>query len=76
MKAAPAGSADSSGAAAAAAGEGFVFQHQLQPFAAAFVAGDWLLLDELNLAPDNVLQCIEQALDTGVSSTAGCCMLL
>eukprot|EP00775_Hariotina_reticulata_P003371 gene3371-3646_t len=46
--------------------QGFVLQHQLQPFAAAFAAGDWLLLDELNLAPDDVLQCIEQALDAGV----------
>jgi hypothetical protein len=75
MKAAPSGSADSS-SAAAVPGEGFVFQHQLQPFAAAFVEGNWLLLDELNLAPDDVLQCIEQALDTGVSSSTGCCMLL
>jgi hypothetical protein len=46
--------------------QGFVLEHQLQPFAAAFAAGDWLLLDELNLAPDDVLQCIEQALDMGV----------
>ncbi|WIA29986.1 hypothetical protein OEZ86_000084 [Tetradesmus obliquus] len=67
MKAAPAGAADgSSSGTAAGPGEGFVLQHQLQPFAAAFAAGDWLLLDELNLAPDDVLQCIEQALDTGV----------
>ncbi len=29
------------------------------PFAVAFARGDWLLLDELNLAPDDVLQCIE-----------------
>uniref|UniRef100_A0A383V1P5 VWFA domain-containing protein n=1 Tax=Tetradesmus obliquus TaxID=3088 RepID=A0A383V1P5_TETOB len=66
MKAAPAGAADgSSSGTAAGPGEGFVLQHQLQPFAAAFAAGDWLLLDELNLAPDDVLQCIEQALDTG-----------
>jgi hypothetical protein len=41
---------------------------QLQPFSEAFVRGHWLLLDELNLAPDDVLQCIEQAIDTGVSS--------
>jgi hypothetical protein len=40
---------------------------QLQPFSEAFVGGHWLLLDELNLAPDDVLQCIEQAIDTGVS---------
>jgi hypothetical protein len=45
-----------------------MFDRQLQPFAAAFAAGDWLLLDELNLAPSDVLQCIEQALDTGVSA--------
>jgi len=47
-----------------------VFEHQLQPFAAAFARGDWLLLDELNLAPDDVLQCIEQALDTHVSGVS------
>ena len=29
---------------------------ELQPFAKAFRDGHWLLLDELNLAPDNVLQ--------------------
>lgn len=29
---------------------------ELQPFAAAFKEGHWLLLDELNLAPDTVLQ--------------------
>jgi hypothetical protein len=39
---------------------------RLQPFAAAFSEGRWLLLDELNLAQDTVLQCIETALDTGV----------
>lgn len=55
------------GAGGNAAGDGISFQLQLQPFAAAFVAGDWLLLDELNLAPDDVLQCIEQALDTQAS---------
>ena len=42
------------------------FRLQLQPFATAFRDGDWLLLDEMNLAQDTVLQCIEQALDTGV----------
>ncbi len=36
----------------------------LGPFAKAFRDGCWLLLDELNLAPDAVLQCIENALDT------------
>jgi len=51
---------------------GTTFEQQLQPFAAAFASGDWLLLDELNLAPDAVLQCIEQALDTGVSVFAIC----
>ena len=28
---------------------------ELQPFAAAFSQGHWLLLDEVNLAPDQVL---------------------
>ena len=37
----------------------------LQAFATAFQNGDWLLLDEMNLAQDTVLQCIEQALDSG-----------
>jgi len=41
----------------------FVFQPQ--PFTVAFEEGHWLLLDELNLAPDVVLQCIERALDSG-----------
>ena len=40
------------------------FEFQLSPFAIAFKEGDWLLLDEMNLAPDNVLQCIENALDS------------
>ena len=35
------------------------------PFTTAFENGIWLLLDELNLASDEVLQCIELALDTG-----------
>lgn len=34
-------------------------------FTIAFRDGHWLLLDELNLAPDNVLQALESALDTG-----------
>ena len=42
------------------------FMFVKQPFAAAYENGVWLLLDELNLAPDNVLQCIEGALDSGV----------
>ncbi|PNH00560.1 Midasin, partial [Tetrabaena socialis] len=41
------------------------FALELQPFAAALRDGHWLLLDELNLAPDNVLLAIEQALDLG-----------
>ena len=40
------------------------FEFQLRPFSDAFKNGFWLLLDELNLAPDIVLQCIENALDT------------
>ena len=40
------------------------FEFQLRPFSDAFKNGCWLLLDELNLAPDIVLQCIENALDT------------
>ena len=40
------------------------FEFQLSPFAIAFKEGNWLLLDEMNLAPDNVLQCIENALDS------------
>ena len=43
--------------------EGFVFVRQ--PFTVAFESGSWLLLDELNLAPDNVLQSIEAAIDSG-----------
>ena len=42
------------------------FRFQRQPFTEAFASGKWLLLDELNLAPDNVLQCIETALDSGM----------
>jgi MoxR-like ATPase len=47
------------------AGDAKVDLH-LQPFADAFIHGRWLLLDELNLAPDGVLRCIEEALDTGL----------
>lgn len=46
-------------------------QQRLGPFSRAFRDGHWLLLDELNLAPDTVLQCIEQALDTGVLQLPG-----
>ncbi|CAF0915731.1 unnamed protein product [Brachionus calyciflorus] len=42
------------------------FELQLGPFSFAFKNGYWLLLDEMNLAPDNVLQCIENALDNKV----------
>ncbi len=35
-------------------------------FTQAFEEGHWLLLDEVNLAPDAVLQAIEMALDTGI----------
>ncbi|GMH42205.1 hypothetical protein BSKO_10124 [Bryopsis sp. KO-2023] len=38
---------------------------ELQPFADAFQKGLWVLLDELNLAEEKTLQCIEHALDTG-----------
>jgi midasin (ATPase involved in ribosome maturation) len=46
-------------------GGGTTFELELQAFATAFQNGDWLLLDEMNLAQDTVLQCIEQALDSG-----------
>ncbi|CAF4758962.1 unnamed protein product, partial [Rotaria sp. Silwood1] len=36
------------------------------PFTTAYRYGHWLLLDEMNLAPPNVLQAIEQALESGV----------
>lgn len=42
------------------------FQFVRQPFTVAFQDGLWLLLDELNLAQDTVLQCIEAALDNNV----------
>eukprot|EP00198_Chlamydomonas_reinhardtii_P010514 XP_001699851.1 predicted protein [Chlamydomonas reinhardtii] len=48
---------------------------ELQPFAAAFSQGHWLLLDEVNLAPDQVLAALELPLDRGVmevgSASAG-----
>ena len=43
-----------------------VVEFQEGPFTKAYRKGAWLLLDELNLAPENVLSCIENALDTGV----------
>ena len=39
------------------------------PFIEAFSGGHCLHLDEINLAPMSVLQCIEEALDTKVLST-------
>eukprot|EP00397_Hematodinium_sp_SG-2012_P000002 GEMP01000002.1.p1 GENE.GEMP01000002.1~~GEMP01000002.1.p1 ORF type:complete len:4987 (+),score=1049.94 GEMP01000002.1:46-15006(+) len=44
--------------------EGDEVVHNPGPFTVAFSEGHWLLLDELNLAPDAVLQSIESALDT------------
>lgn len=46
-------------------GKGGQFIFNKQPFTVAFEKGYWLLLDEINLAQDNVLQCIEEAIDTG-----------
>ncbi|GBG29381.1 Dynein heavy chain, cytoplasmic [Hondaea fermentalgiana] len=37
-----------------------------QPFTLAFSRGDWLLLDEINLAEEQVIQSIQEALDSGV----------
>lgn len=42
------------------------FKFRKQPFTEAFENGWWLLLDEINLAKDIVLQCIEEALDTKI----------
>ena len=42
------------------------FSFHYRPFSIAFKEGYWLLLDELNLAQDIVLQCIESAIDTNV----------
>eukprot|EP00899_Mesostigma_viride_P017506 jgi/Mesvir1/25757/Mv01936-RA.1 len=39
------------------------FEFRAAPFTVAFKRGEWLLLDELNLAPDSVLQTIEGAID-------------
>ena len=41
------------------------FKFNPQPFTVAFQNGYWLLLDEINLAEEKVLQCIEEAIDTG-----------
>jgi midasin (ATPase involved in ribosome maturation) len=38
------------------------------PFFRAFTQGNLLLLDEINLAPSSVLQCIQQALDSKILS--------
>ncbi|GKT31130.1 hypothetical protein ADUPG1_005763, partial [Aduncisulcus paluster] len=38
------------------------------PFLQAFTEGHWILLDELNLAQDSILQCLEDALDHGMLS--------
>lgn len=51
--------------------EGETFKFQPQLFTVAFSTGCWLLLDELNLAQDVVLQCIETALETKVSDFSG-----
>ena len=41
-------------------------EYEEGPFTTAYRYGHWLLLDEMNLAPPNVLQAIEQALESGV----------
>jgi midasin len=41
------------------------FKFNPQPFTVAFQNGYWLLLDEINLAEEKVLQCIEEAIDIG-----------
>ncbi|KAK8886006.1 hypothetical protein M9Y10_041465 [Tritrichomonas musculus] len=40
------------------------FSFKEGPFIDAFVNGKWLLLDEINLAPQSILQCMEAALDS------------
>ena len=47
-------------------GEKMQVEFKEGPFTLAFKLGAWLLLDEFNLAPDNVLSSIESALDTSV----------
>ena len=49
------------------------FEFKLSPFSIAFKEGTWLLLDEMNLAQDNVLQCIENALDSKILSLHNPC---
>ena len=46
-------------------------------FVDAYVNGKIILFDEINLAPPNVLQCIQQSLDNGFLSveTNGRCLL-
>ena len=50
---------------------------QKGPFIDAYVNGKILLFDEINLAPANVLQCVQQSLDNGFLSveTNGRCLL-
>ena len=43
-----------------------LLSYQKGPFTVAFENGLWLLLDELNLASDDILQVIESAIDTGM----------
>ena len=47
------------------------------PYVEAYVNGNIILFDEINLAPANVLQCIQQSLDNGFLSveTNGRCLL-
>ena len=47
------------------------------PFVEAYIKGKIMLFDEINLAPPNVLQCIQQSLDNGFISveTNGNCLL-
>eukprot|EP00667_Euglena_gracilis_P000365 EG_transcript_365 len=52
-------------------GQAGLFSFGLGPFAFAFYHGCWVFLDEFNLAPDAVLQCIEWALDNGVLHVPG-----
>lgn len=41
------------------------FSNEIQPFAESFRKGRWVLLDELNLAEENVLKIVTDALETG-----------
>ena len=38
------------------------------PFVDAYINGKIILFDEINLAPDNVIQCVQQSLDNGFLS--------